>query len=382
VSVIRGRRARALTLGVLAVLGGLIALIALPVLGAMGGTASPDARSPDAVRLTWLSVTGWLLEAGDTRILLDGYLTRVDRRLVEPDGSSLGTAITDTAELRRLLVPALPGLQADWILVGHAHWDHAFDVPALARLTGARIAGARTVCHQAVALGIDPALCTPVEGGETFTAGPGVRVRVVRWDHSGDASSDTGRRLRAPLELRSPPPVDPSTGGLRPGFLDDYPNGGGARGYLITATTANGPFTIFWSNTGNPDAWDTPVTADSVYLHEAGVDLSNLEFAPSDRPTRDALAAALREEGLERVELWIGFGGTEHVRQVAETLRPRAFIPHHWDDFWSHMDLGPGATFDPQPLAPILDPLDTRILIPSAYYDQFLLAGASVGPKP
>lgn len=363
---------RALAIAALVLLGGLALLMAFPLLGPVGGKARPD-----AARLTWLSVTGWLLEAGDTRILLDGYLTRIDRSLVAADGSSLGTAVTDTAELRRLLVPALPGLQADWILVGHGHWDHAFDVPALARLTGARIAGARTVCHQAVALGIDTARCTAVEGGEAVAAGPDVRVRVVRWHHSGDASSASGRRLRAPLELRSPPTVDPETGGLRPGFLDDYPNGGGARGYLITVTTATGPVTLFWSNTGNPDAWDTPVPTDSTYLHAAGVDLSNLEFAVADRPTRDGLAAALRDEGVDRVDLWIGFGGAAHVRQVAETLRPRAFIPHHWDDFWSSMDHGPGATFDPATLAPILDPLGTRITVPAMYYERFRLDTAA-----
>lgn len=332
----------------------------------------------DAVHLTWLSVTGWLLEAGDTRILLDGYLTRIDRRLVENDGSSLGTAITDTTELRRLLSPALPALEADWILVGHAHWDHAFDVPALARLTGARIGGARTVCYQATALGIDPTHCAELEGGETFDAGPGVQVRVVRWHHSGDGASPTGRRLRAPLELRSPPSVDPATGGLRPGFLDDYPNGGGARAYLITVATTAGPVTLFWSNTGNPQAWDEPVPADSAYLRASGVDLSNLAFAASGQPTREVLAAALRGEGLDGVDVWIGFGGAAHVRQVVETLRPRTFIPQHWDDFWSSMDDGPGATFDPTPLAPILEGVGARILVPTRYYEAFVADRAGV----
>jgi L-ascorbate metabolism protein UlaG (beta-lactamase superfamily) len=341
--------------------------------GALAAQEPEGPAPPPAVELTWLSVTNWLLQAGDTRILLDGYLTRIDRHLAEADGSSRGTARTDTAELRRLLAPALPDLRADWVLVGHAHWDHAFDVPALAALTGARIAGARTVCHQAVGLGVDAERCTAVEGGESFEAGPGVRVRVVRWHHSGAASSDVGRRLRAPLELRAPPPVDPATAGLRPGFLDDYPNGGGGRGYLITVTTAAGPVTLFWSNSGNPETWDVPVSVDSAYLREAGVDLSHLEWAPPAEPTRDALAAALRAEGLDGVDLWIGFGGPDHVRQVVETLRPRTFLPHHWDDFWSPMDDGPGATFDAGTLTPILDPAGIRLVIPAAYYDRFRL---------
>jgi L-ascorbate metabolism protein UlaG (beta-lactamase superfamily) len=339
--------------------------------GALAAQEPERSAPPQAVELTWLSVTNWLLQAGDTRILLDGYLTRIDRGLVEADGSSLGTARTDTAELRRLLAPALPDLRADWVLVGHAHWDHAFDVPALATLTGARIAGARTVCHQAVALGVDR--CTAVEGGEAFEAGPGVRVRVVRWHHSGAASSDVGRRLRAPLELRAPPRPDPATGGLRPGFLDDYPNGGGGRGYLVTVATETGPVTLFWSNSGNPETWGVPVPVDSAYFREAGVDLPHLEWAPPAGSTRDALADALREEGLAGVDLWIGFGGTDHVRQVVETIRPRTFIPHHWDDFWAGMDDGPGAAFDGDTLAPVLDPAGIRLVVPGAYYDRFRL---------
>lgn len=341
---------------------------------------APRAPAPDAVVLTWLSVTNWLVEAGDTRILLDAYLTRVDRRLVAADGTSSGTAATDTADLRRRLGPALPAGRADWVLIGHAHWDHAFDAPALARLTGARLGGARTVCHQAVALGLDADRCAPLEGGEVFEAGPGVRVRVVRWHHSGDPSSDEGRRLSAPLELRAPPAVDPATGGLRPGFLEDYPLGGGARGYLIMAETDTGPVAIFWSNTGNPAAWDDVPPTDSAWFRAAGVDIAHLEWNVADRPTRQALAEALRAEGLDGVDLWIGFGGADHVAQVAPVLRPRALIPQHWDDFWVPMDDGPGATFDAEPLAPVLRDAGLRLLVPTRYYERFRVTTEATRP--
>ena len=161
-----------------------------------GGRAVSAPAAPAAsidVGLTWLSITNWLLEVGDTRVLLDGYLTRIDRRLVEADGSSHGPAVTDTAELRALLTRAVPDLRVDLILVGHGHWDHAFDVPAIARMTGARIVGASTVCHQAVALGLAAHRCTAVEGGEVVTVGD-VRVRVVRWHHSGDPGTGAGLR--------------------------------------------------------------------------------------------------------------------------------------------------------------------------------------------
>lgn len=334
--------------------------------------AAPPADSVDGVRLTWLSVTNWLLATDETRVLLDGYLTRVDRRLVEADGSSLGSARTDTAELRRLMAPALPELRLDRILVGHGHWDHAFDVPALGQLTGARIVGSRTVCHQATALGVPAGECGPVEGGEVLDVGPDVRVRVVRWHHSGDPATEAGRRLGMPLELRGPPPLD-RTGGLRPGFLEDYPNGGGSRAYLITVRTAGRPITLFWSNSGNPHAWDVPVPVDTAALRATGVDLSNLEPAPAPRSARQALAAALEAEGLDGVDYWIGFPGLDHVRQVVGTLRPRTFVPHHWDDFWSPMDEGPGERFENARLEAFLDSADVHLVVPESYYQRFRL---------
>jgi L-ascorbate metabolism protein UlaG (beta-lactamase superfamily) len=326
----------------------------------------------DSVSLTWLSVTNWLLEAGDTRILFDGYVSRVDRTTVNADGSSTATASLDTAAVRRVR-DAVPGAgEVNWVLVGHGHWDHAFDTPAWTRLTAARVAGARTVCHHVVAWD-ENAPCTAVEGGETFEAGPGVTVRVVRWHHSGDSLTANGRRLRAPLELRAAPTLDPSSGGLRPGFLEDYPNGGGSRAYLVTIETPTGPLTLFWSNTGNPQAWDRPVPSDSAFFREQGVETAHLEWAASDVSAREHLERAMAGAGLDAVDLWIGFGGTEHVHQVVRTLRPRVFAPHHWDDFWTPLADGPGRTFSEEALAPVLGPAGIRMLVPANYFDRIIL---------
>src|SRR5699024_5122834 len=90
-----------------------------------------------APRLTWLSVSNCVLEVGGTRLVLDAYVTRVDPSLLTADGLSPRAARSDTARVRRLLEPAVPDLRLDAVLVGHGHWDHAFDVPSVARLTGA-----------------------------------------------------------------------------------------------------------------------------------------------------------------------------------------------------------------------------------------------------
>jgi L-ascorbate metabolism protein UlaG (beta-lactamase superfamily) len=351
-----------------------------PTGGASRSTLSAESRAtlPDAVRLTWLSVTNWLVEAGDTRILLDGYVTRIDRRLVNADGSSTGAATIDQPLLARIADAAIPDRRLDWILIGHGHWDHAFDTPGWASLTGARVGGPRTVCHQVVALGVPASRCTALEGGEVVEIGSAVRVRVVRWHHSGDSATNNGRRLRAPLELRAPPRADPASAGLRPGFLEDYPNGGGSRAYLIMVRTRSGPVTLFWSNTGNSQAWDAPVPADSVLLRRQGVDLSRLEWAASSEPTRDALTKAMRAEGLNAINVWIGFPATEHARQVASVLRPTIFIPHHWDDFWEPMLEGVRTPFSATAVTTALAAAGVRSVVPTNYFDRFRVGTTGV----
>src|SRR5215510_4161964 len=44
----------------------------------------PAAQAAPRVRLTWVAVTTWLLEIGDTRLLLDAYFTRPSAPLFLP----------------------------------------------------------------------------------------------------------------------------------------------------------------------------------------------------------------------------------------------------------------------------------------------------------
>ena len=357
--------------------------IALAVACTNAGPGAGVARTgapPQDVKLTWLSVTNWLVEAGDTRILLDAYVTRIDRRIVDAEGTSSATAAIDTAFLGRIVNAVVPDRRLDWVFVGQGHWDHAFDAPALAAMTGARIGGARSVCYQAIALGVGADRCRAVEGGEVIDVSPHVRVRVVRWPHGGDSATANGRRLRAPLELRAVPRVDPATGGLRPGYLEDYPSGGGSRAFLIIVRTPTGPRTIFWSNTGNPQAWDSVVPADSTFLRELGVDLSHLEFATSSQPARAALAQALQAEGLTGVDLWLGATGSAHVQQVAAVLHPAAYIPQHWDDFWGPTLAGVTTPFSSESTVNALEEQGVRVIAPANYFDAFRLDANGVTP--
>ena len=81
-------------------------------------------------RVRWLGTAGFVLEHGAHTLLIDPYLTRAPlwRCLSAP-------LIPDES----LLARQLP--RADAIILGHTHFDHALDTPALARRTGALVFG-------------------------------------------------------------------------------------------------------------------------------------------------------------------------------------------------------------------------------------------------
>ena len=92
---------------------------------------------PAGMELEWLGVAGYQLTYEGTTVLVDPYVSR--------------------APLRALLLrrPALPEPQlidryvkrADAILVGHTHWDHAVDAPAIARRDRATVYGSDSLAR-------------------------------------------------------------------------------------------------------------------------------------------------------------------------------------------------------------------------------------------
>lgn len=93
----------------------------------------PPARPDSPVRVRWLGTAGFEISAGTHSILIDPYVTRAPftdcvMRPLEPD----------LAEIARITP------RADAIIVGHTHFDHALDVPAIARRTGAMVFGSKS----------------------------------------------------------------------------------------------------------------------------------------------------------------------------------------------------------------------------------------------
>ena len=86
---------------------------------------------PAGLEIEWLGVAGYRLTYEGVSIFVDPYVSRV------PLSSLLlrRPALPDAALIDRYV--RAPGPVAG-VLIGHTHWDHAVDAPAIARRFGCR----------------------------------------------------------------------------------------------------------------------------------------------------------------------------------------------------------------------------------------------------
>jgi len=129
---------------------------------AMGQLAWPAAHAlPPGLRLTWLGTAGYRLDYQGTSLWIDPYLTRLPyrqflgRRMVPPDLAALARVVD----------------RADVVLVGHTHFDHALDAPAIAAAHGCPVFGSRSLV-QLMTLSGHPELAREVEPYRRYQVGP------------------------------------------------------------------------------------------------------------------------------------------------------------------------------------------------------------------
>ena len=90
---------------------------------------------PPGLELTWIGTAGYRLAYQGTVIWIDPYVTRLAK----------------SALALRRVVPSAPAVvdkyidRADAVLVGHTHFDHALDVPQIARRWGCRVYGSSSL---------------------------------------------------------------------------------------------------------------------------------------------------------------------------------------------------------------------------------------------
>jgi hypothetical protein len=314
--------------------------------------------APDHVDITWMSITNMYFDLGDQRILADGYITRLPPEIFYSGASGYGKTQRamrpDKAAVKEVL-DALGGKHAvQLLLTGHNHFDHAFDTATWAKLTGARVIGAPTACLQTQAQGIPAKRCTPVLGGEVFELEHGIHVHVIRWNHSGGPAQNP--ELHEPRELDGLPAPDAS-GALRAGVLEDFPNGGGNRAYLFTVDGPQGRFSWFFQDSGSPVDLNEPVL---VAGKSYGAPLDNLR-------------AAMKTAGIDAVDLWIATGSRDMAALVLPVLKPKAYLPVHWDGLFGSFKAGPALPYEDAGLARFLADEGVRLVTPLQYMDKWRL---------
>ena len=115
--------------------------------------------------LDWYGCATFRLTVGDTVVFLDAYVDRIDGA----DGAGVSADDVD---------------RADWILVGHSHFDHLWGAERIAKQTGATIVGSYETIRVMAAQGVPEEQLMPVAGGERVRIADDVFVSVFPSLHS------------------------------------------------------------------------------------------------------------------------------------------------------------------------------------------------------
>jgi len=215
-----------------------------------------------------------------------------------------------------------------------------------------------------MAEGVAKNRCRAVLGGEKISLGSGVTLRIVRWNHSGDPAVNPEQHNA--VELTKPPVPDLQNGGLRGGVAEDFPNGGGNRAFLFTVDGPQGRYSWFYQNSASAVDLHLPIIVDGKNY---GAPIDNLK-------------AAMKDAGLESVDLWIGTGGVAIAQLVAPVIKPKALLPVHWDGLWAPFFAGVPMPYADRPLEEYLTKAGIKLLKPAQYMDKWRLSKDGITAVP
>jgi hypothetical protein len=81
----------------------------------------------------------------------------------------------------------------------------------------------------------------------------------------------------------------------------------------------------------------------------------------------------MKDAGLQSVDLWIGTGGLPIAKLVLEILKPKAYLPVHWDGLYAAFQAGVPRPYSDAALEEFLAAGGVRLVKPVQYMDKWRL---------
>ena len=193
-------------------------LIIFLLLSTFGCKTSSTSKSK--ISLKYLGAAGWEILSDTSTVLIDPYLSRI--KLV---GNSTTKNISNSAATRDwgkdqrtkfyrddkyvpdTLVINKHISSADYIFVHHTHFDHAADVPYIAKRTGAKVVGTESLSNLLRAHGVPNHQIITVKGGEDYVF-DNFSVKVLPSLHSAlrkklyFSSESIPKDVKVPLKIK------------------------------------------------------------------------------------------------------------------------------------------------------------------------------------
>jgi len=232
---------------------------------------------PPGLSLTWIGTAGFRLAYQGHVVWIDPYVTRL----------SLGDLVR-----RRVIAPAVNAIaavveRADAVLVGHTHFDHALDVPQIARAHGCPVYGSTSLAHLMGLYGLRERAVV-VEPHRRYEVGP-FRFHFVPSVHS---------KLQLGLGI-------PYSGELTCDHVDEMTPQRYKCGQV----------------------WGVCVEVAGVrFYHQGSADL--IEDEIKDRDVDFFLCGVSGRRFTPR-----------YIERIVRALRPRAIVPTHYDNFFEPLDV-------------------------------------------
>lgn len=245
---------------------------------------------PAGLEIEWLGVAGYRLTFEGQTVYLDPYLSRVP--LGQVVGPRADPALGDAALYERLLDPRAGDVVG--VLVGHTHFDHAIDVPAIAERYDAPAYGSRSLRHL---MGLHGAAdrAVEVEPNRPYEVGP-FTVRFVPSLHS---------KLILGLAV-------PSAGELTCEHLDGLTPSAFRCGDVFGIHIEVAGCTIY--HQGSANLIDDQVPTGGVDVFLAGI--AGRTFTP------------------------------DYWARILPRLQPRVVVASHFDDFFRPVEAAPGLSLN------------------------------------